>query len=123
MDLMINLNACHRAGDEIEKQKKLIGASVTELESVINDLKIIDDTAIQMLVAKLKKRKQELLEDIRKLNSLSVALEQIIHQYEKTESRIEDFSATRVSGNVYMGNHTADTVYLPESEIITKYFS
>ena len=77
---MIDLSDCQRIVWELENQLALLREYMVELNYVAADLKTIDDMAIGIIVLKLKKRRQELEEDIRKLRLMLTALNQVIDQ-------------------------------------------
>lgn len=90
MEFLIDLSGCRKIVEELESQLRLLRLYMIELDDVMDDLKLIDDTAVHMIVLKLKKRRQELQEDIRKLRFMLIALDQIINQYTRTERKIEE---------------------------------
>ena len=128
MEFMIDLSDCQRIVWELENQLALLREYMVELNYVAADLKTIDDMAIGIIVLKLKKRRQELEEDIRKLRLMLTALNQVIDQYRKTERKIEESRATCIErriGEVKWPEkeRLVKAIALPRIDIVTKYFN
>lgn len=128
MEFMIDLSDCQRIVWELENQLALLREYIVELNYVAADLKTIDDMAIGIIVLKLKKRRQELEEDIRKLRLMLTALNQVIDQYRKTERKIEESRATciaRMVGEIKWPEKKmfVKAIALPRIDIVTKYFN
>lgn len=128
MEFVIDLSGCRIIAWDLESQLRLLRQYMVELDCVMADLKAIDDMAIHMIVLKLKKRRQELQEDIQKLRLMLTALDQIINQYKRIERKIEETSETciarmKVEGNWPKKERLIIAIALPRQEIITKYFN
>lgn len=128
MDLTIDLQACRKINNEIVKHLQFVTKSMMELDMIIIDLKTIDDSAIQIIVANLRKKRQKLEDDIKKLRMLSTALEQIVYQYERTERKIEDYSIIQVIEARAKWIWPASGILIralpmPNLNIIAKYFN
>lgn len=128
MDLTIDFQSCRRINDEIVKHMQFVTKSMMELDMIIIDLKTIDDVAVQIIVTTLRKKRQKLEDDIKKLRMLSTALEQIVYQYERTERKIEEYSTVQVieakAGWIwYSSRIPIRALPVPNFNIIAKYFN
>lgn len=127
MDLIIEFPVCRRTCCDLEKQIRVLTISKDELDNIIQELKTIDDTAIQMIVVKLMKNQQKFEENIQRLRFMAAALEQIIYQYERTERKVEELSMNYIiraeTGWKWPKKDTFFNITnLPGIDAIAKYF-
>ncbi len=128
MDIRMDFRECRITKEELYQQVCVLRKLVVELDNAIGNLKEIDDNAIRMVVVKIEEKKESIWKNIRKLQTLLNALEQITYQYERTERKIEDFSGVYIMEAKFRYYELHDHILirklpLPGIHIISKYFN